>query len=75
MEDAWQCQRSIEEADRLMQEGDWENAKAHLDVAVSHTEVAPDLLYRRAYCHYRLYDFYSAAADTGRAIKVGRLVW
>jgi hypothetical protein len=43
-----------------------------LDVAVGHTEVAPDLLYKRALCSFEVQDFYAVAADTGRAIKVGK---
>lgn len=70
LSDASRCQASMAEADRLMAAGQWAPAREHLDVAVALTEVAPDLLLRRARCQYELGDFYSAAADTGRAIKV-----
>ena len=68
--EARQCQESVEEAERLMEGGEWGVARQYLDVAVSLTEVAPELLLRRAKCHFEQGDFYGAAADTGRAIKL-----
>jgi tetratricopeptide (TPR) repeat protein len=68
--EARQCQHSLAEAERLMEVGDWRAARQHLDVAVTLTEVAPELLLRRARCNFEENDFYSAAADTGRAIKL-----
>ena len=68
--EASRCHHSIGEAERLMGEGQWAAARDHLDVAVGLTEAAPDLLLRRAKCQFQLGDFYGAAADTGRAIKV-----
>ena len=68
--EARQCKHHVEEAERLMQEGEWGVARQHLDVAVPLTEVAPELLLRRAKCHFEQGDFYGAAADTGRAIKL-----
>ncbi|EWM25010.1 dnaj subfamily c member 3 protein [Nannochloropsis gaditana] len=68
--EARQCQHSLAEAERLMEMGDWRAARQHLDVAVTLTEVAPELLLRRARCNFEEKDFYSAAADTGRAIKL-----
>ena len=68
--EARHCLSSVQEAGVLMEAGDWAAAKEHLDVAVSLTEVAPDLLIGRARCHFYLGDYYAAAADTGRAIKL-----
>lgn len=68
--EAGRCHQSMGEAERLMGEGQWAAARDHLDVAVGLTEAAPDLLLRRARCQFELGDFYGAAADTGRAIKV-----
>jgi hypothetical protein len=67
------CRTSAEEAERLMEGGHWGAARQRLDVAVALTEAAPDLLLRRARCQYEMGDFYAAAADTGRALKVGRV--
>lgn len=68
--EARQCKQSVEEAELLMEGGEWGMARQLLDVAVSLTEVAPELLLLRAKCHFEQGDFYGAAADTGRAIKL-----
>lgn len=68
--EARQCKQSTEEAELLIEGGEWGRARQLLDAAVSLTEVSPELLLRRAKCHFELGDFYGAAADTGRAIKL-----
>ena len=70
MAEAWQCGTAIEAADKALAAQQWVEAKDHLDTAIAHTESAPDLLLKRARCYFELGDFYGAAADTGRVIKV-----
>jgi len=70
MNDAWSCGQSIEAAEAALEKQQWEEARHHLEAAIAHTDVAPDLLLKKARCSFELGDYYGAAADTGRVIKV-----
>lgn len=69
-EEAHNCAASIQLGDHFISQSKWHEAREYISRAVQVTEHAPDLLFKKGQCNYMLEDYYDAAADTGRAIKV-----
>lgn len=66
---AMECDHAISEATEFYLAEDWEEASQYLQIALSLTERAFDLLFMKAQADYHVGDYYGAVSETGRILK------
>jgi len=67
---AEECKNQIIAAENFYERGEWQNALDFLNLAISHTDQAPELYMQRAKIALELMDYYSTVSDAGRVIKM-----
>ena len=66
---AAECKNAISQAENFYQRSQFSQAREHYNNAIRFAEVAPNLLYKRAYCSFHIGDTYETIADTGKVLK------
>ena len=68
--DAQECDAKVKAAQQAFSKQDYREAKMYFDMALSHMEQAPDMLFMKAQCQYHLRDYFGVVSDTGKILKV-----
>jgi len=69
-DDASHCAEKVNAATAAFSKQDYNEARRYFDMALSHMEQAPDLLFMKAQAQYYLGDYFGVVSDTGKILKV-----
>jgi len=65
-----ECDTKIKTAQDAFAEGNFKDAKLYFDMALSHVEQAPDLLFMKSQAQFNIGDYFGVISDTGKILKV-----
>jgi len=70
--DAFTCDGKVKAAETAFQKKNYRDAKTFFNMALSHMEQAPDLLFMKAQSQFHLGDYFGVISDTGKILKVNK---
>lgn len=70
LREAESCAEQVSLATQALNQRKFADANQYFNVALSHMEQAPDLLFLKAQAEYELKDYYGVVSDTGKILKV-----
>lgn len=70
MQEAKSCADNLSLATKALNNKQFKEANHYFNVALSHVEQAPDILFLKARAEYELNDYYGVVSDTGKILKV-----
>lgn len=68
--EAQECDAKIKTAQDAFARGNFMDAKLYFDMALTHVEQAPDLLFMKSQAQFKTGDYYGVISDTGKILKV-----
>mmetsp|Transcript_3344 Transcript_3344/g.5083 ORF Transcript_3344/g.5083 Transcript_3344/m.5083 type:complete len:516 (-) Transcript_3344:242-1789(-) len=69
IDEARRCAAEVQAATSSFARQDWATALQYFNMALSHMEQAPDLLFMKAKAEYETQDYYGVISDMGRILK------